>query len=437
MAKKVVIIGGGFAGLACARSLANNNDFEVTLLDKQNHHLFQPLLYQLASATLGATDIARSLRGIMSKARNISVFLDHAYNIDPEQKIVQGKERQYAYDYLLIASGTRTSWFGNKEWEKHTIGLKNLSDAYRIRQKVLSSLEKAEIIDDPQEQQRLMTVLIVGAGPTGVELAGAFEDLVQHALTSDFRRIDPANLRTILVQSGDRILKGFSLKQAEAAKKHLEDNGVEVMLNDRVVDVCDGKVSLKSGSTIEAETIIWAAGVQASRIACCLDVEKDRSGRIVVGEDLSIPQYRNIFVAGDVANCTDSSGVEVPGLAPAAMQMGKHVADILLNEQRVDPSSSDEVKLSLRTSFEYWDKGIMAIVGRNFAVVDGGKFQLSGRLGWLAWLFIHILFLVGFRNKLSVLLQWSFAYIQRKPGSRVFGLRDSKWEKNSEEQSGC
>jgi len=427
MAKKVVIIGGGFAGLACARSLIKNKDFEVTLLDKQNHHLFQPLLYQLASATLAASDIARSLRGILSNVPNISVFLDHAYDIDPVNKRVQGKERQYEYDYLLIASGTRTSWFGNEEWEKHTIGLKTMNDAYRIRQRVLSCLEKAEIIDDPNEQQRLMTVVIVGAGPTGVELAGAFEDLAQHALTSDFRRIDPTNLRTILIQSGDRILKAFSEEQSQAAKDHLQSIGVEVMLNDRVVDVTHGQVSLKSGGEIEAHTIIWAAGVQASRVTCCLEVEKDRSGRLIVNPDLSLPAHPEIFVAGDVANCKDANGIHVPGLAPAATQMGAHVAKTLIEEHRLEGTKYKDKKLSLRPQFKYWDKGIMAIVGREYAVVDGGKFKLKGRLGWLAWLFIHILFLVGFRNKLSVLLQWIFAYIQRKPGSRVFALRDKNW----------
>jgi len=431
MAKKVVIIGGGFAGLACARTLANDANFEVTLLDKQNHHLFQPLLYQLASATLSASDIARSLRGILSSAQNVSVFLDHAYDIDPEKQVVQGKERQYEYDYLLVASGTRTSWFGNKEWEKHTIGLKNLNDAYRIRQRVLSSLEKAEIINDPEEQQRLMTVAIVGAGPTGVELAGAFEDLVQHALTSDFRCIDPLNLRTIIIQSGDRILKGFSEEQSERSKQHLEEIGVEIMLNDRVIDVEEGKLFLKSGGSIEAGTIIWAAGVQASRVTNCLDVEKDRSGRLIVNPDLSLPAHQNIFVAGDVAHCEDQKGVQVPGLAPAALQMGTHVAKVLLEESRLESTRFADQKISLRPQFRYWDKGIMAIVGREYAVVDGGKFKLNGRIGWLAWLFIHILFLVGFRNKLSVLLQWTFAYIQRKPGSRVFALRDNNWEKET------
>ncbi len=428
MAKKVVIIGGGFAGLACARSLANNKNFEVTLLDKQNHHLFQPLLYQLASATLTASDIARSLRGIMSNAKNISVFLDHAYDIKPEQKVVQGKERLYEYDYLLIASGTRTSWFGNAEWEKHTVGLKNLKDAYRIRQRVLNALEQAEITDDVEEQKRLMTVVIVGAGPTGVELAGAFEDLAQHALTSDFRNIDPSNLRTIVVQSGDRILKAFSPEQSESAREYLESVGVEIMLNNRVVDVSAGKVCLREGEPIEAETIIWAAGVQASRVTKCLDVDKDRSGRIIVNPDLSIPNHPNIFVAGDVAHCKDQGGVEVPGLAPAATQMGAHVANVIMEESKMESSPYAAQKLDLRPQFRYWDKGIMAIVGRNYAVVDGGKFKLKGKIGWLAWLFIHILFLVGFRNKLSVLLQWSFAYIQRKPGSRIFGLDERSWD---------
>lgn len=420
MRKKVVIIGGGFAGLAAARKLANNPHFAVTLIDKQNHHLFQPLLYQVASATLAAPDIARSLRGVLSKAKNVTIFLDRITNIDAENNQIKGAERTYDYDYLIIATGTRTSWFGNDEWEKYTIGLKSLQDSYKIRRRILSSLEKAEIIDDPKEQQRLMTVVIVGAGPTGVELSGAFEDLVQQALHSDFRRIDPTNLRTILIQSGDRILKHFPEEQSQYAKERLECLGVEIMLGNRVVGVEEGKVTLKCGETIEAETIIWAAGVQASRITESIEVEKDRAGRLVVSKDLSLPQYPNIFVAGDVASAVDREGVTVPGLAPAAVQMGQHIASVLKEEHRLEKTRYAERKHELRPKFKFTDKGIMAIIGRQAAVVSKGKIGIRGTTAWLAWLFIHILFLVGFRNKLSVLLHWAFAYISKKPGTRVF-----------------
>lgn len=433
MAKKVVIIGGGFAGLTCARQLANDKRFDVVLLDKQNHHLFQPLLYQVASATLAAPDIARSLRGVLSKARNVSVFLEHVTDINPVKKTVKGKKQSYEYDYLLIATGTRTSWFGNDQWEKHTIGLKHLRDSYQIRQKLLTALERAEIIDDEEEQKRLMTVVIVGGGPTGVELAGAFEDLVQLALHSDFRKIDPTDLRTILIQSGDRILKAFPEHHSTYAKERLEGLGVEIMLNNRVVDVCDGVVQLKSGETIEAETIIWAAGQKASRCTDSLEVEKDRCGRPVVETDLSLKAHPDIFVAGDVASVKDKNGVDVPGLAPAAVQMGKHIAKLLKEEARLEGTKFSEKKRDLRPQFTYWDKGIMAIIGRQTAVVSSKQLDLNGLLAWLAWLFIHILFLVGFRNKISVLLQWAFAYISKKPGSRVFSIKEPVTEEALDE----
>lgn len=423
MPKKVVIVGGGFAGLSCARKLANNKNFEVTLVDKQNHHLFQPLLYQVASATLAAPDIARSLRGILCNAKNVSVFLDRIVEVNAEKKTIKGLEQSYSYDYLVIAAGTRTSWFGNDEWQKHTFGLKRLEDAYEIRQSILSSLEKAEIINDPKEQQRLMTVVIVGGGPTGVEIAGAFEDLVQLALHSDFRRIDPTTLRTVLIQSGDRILKAFPESQAKYAQDRLESLGVEIMLNDRVVDVKKGEVTLKSGQVIEAQTIIWAAGQKASRITKTLDTEKDNCGRPIVNKDLSLPEHPNIFLAGDVANVIDNNGIEVPGLAPAAVQMGEHLAKLFKEEVRLEKTKYADRKLSLRPKFSYLDKGIMAIIGKQAAVVSSKKMNLRGSVAWLAWLLIHILFLIGFRNKLSVLLSWSFAYLSKQPGSRVFSIK--------------
>lgn len=418
--KKVVIIGGGFAGIACAKELANNKNFEVVILDKQNHHLFQPLLYQVASATLAGPDIARSLRGMMSKYKNISVFLDHVMDIDYEKRIVSGKLRTYDYDYLLVAAGMKTSWFGKDEWRPHTVGLKNLRDAHRIRERILVGLERAELTDCLEERKRLMTVVIVGGGPTGVELAGAFEDLVQDALEQDFRRINPTDLRTILVQSGDRILKGFPQDQSEYAREFLENHGTEVVF-DRVVGVEDGKVTLKNGTEIEAETIIWAAGVQACRISKKLDCSRDRGGRLLVSPDLSIPNHPEVFAAGDIAAIEDGHGDYVPGLAPAATQMGKHVGKVIKEDLSLEtPTENIHKRWKQRSPFEYWDKGIMAIIGKNAAVVSSDQMKLKGTLAWFAWLFIHILFLVGFRNKITVLIQWGFAYLNKKPGSRVF-----------------
>lgn len=417
--RKVVIVGGGFAGLACARRLANDRRFEVTLLDRHNHHLFQPLLYQVATASLAAPDIARSLRGVLSGARNTTVILDHITDVDTKAKEIRSAHGSYPYDYLVLAAGARTSFFGNDQWRKFTVGLKTLDDAQTIRRRVLNSLEVAERTSDETERRRLMTIVIVGAGPTGVELAGAFSDLVRRALKSDFRRIDPSSLRIVLVQSGERVLKSFQDDLSEYALHRLEALGVEVQLGLRVDDVQDGKVHLNNGEWIDAETIIWAAGVQASSVCESVDCAKDSCGRFLVNPDLSLPSHPEIFVAGDIAAIDDESGNPVPGLAPAAEQMGRHIANVLKEELRLETTRYADRKQEFRPKFKFRDKGIMAIIGKNCAVVQAGKFTLRGPLAWCAWLFIHLLFLIGFRNKLAVLLQWAWAYLVDKPGARV------------------
>lgn len=418
--KKVIIIGGGFAGLECARKLANDQRFEVTLLDRTNHHLFQPLLYQVATASLAAPDIARSIRQILSDAKNVTVLMDEIVSISPGEKSLTGKSGEvFRFDYLVLAAGARTGFFGNDAWEEHTLGLKSLADAQNIRRKILLNLELAELTKDEAERKRLMTIAIVGGGPTGVELAGACADLVHRSLKSNFRRIDTGKLRVILIENSAEILEHYAPHQSAYAKKRLIHLGVEVRNETRVMDVSRGKLLLQDGTYLEAEAIVWAAGIAANPLTQYLGVDTDRAGRITPNPDLSIPGNPDIFVAGDLTNMRDRDDKFVPGVAPAAVQMGAHVAKILKEELRLEGTRFAESKHSLRPQFRYNDKGMMAIIGKNAAVMKVGRFTMNGFLAWIAWLLIHILFLIGFRNKLSVLLGWAYAYIVNNPGTRI------------------
>ncbi|GAA5125171.1 NAD(P)/FAD-dependent oxidoreductase [Luteolibacter yonseiensis] len=409
--RKLLIIGGGFAGLECARKLANDERFEITLVDRTNHHLFQPLLYQVASASLSAPDIARSIRQILADEKNVTVLMDEISSIDPVAKQAVGSSGAvYPYDTLLLAAGARTGYFGNDGWARHSLGLKSLADAQNIRRTVLSNLERAELSTDEAERNRLMTVAIVGGGPTGVELAGAFADLVHRSLRSNFRRIDTSRLRIILIEGSEHILEAFDPHQSLYARKRLEKLGVEVRNNTRVTEVRAGALDFKDGTTLEAAAIIWAAGVAASPLTQSLGVPVDRGGRITPDPDLSVPGHPDIFVAGDLVSMKDSEGKMVPGVAPAAVQMGGHIAGIL----KAQASGEDK-----RPAFRYFDKGIMAIIGKNYAVVKTDKFELQGFIAWLAWLFVHIMFLIGFRNKLSVLLGWAYSYVVNTPEARI------------------
>ncbi len=419
---KVLIIGGGFAGLECARGLAGDERFEVTLVDRTNHHLFQPLLYQVATASLTAPDIARSIRQILEKAKNVTVFMDDISAIKPDRRQALGTSgTHYAYDYLLLAAGARTSFFGNDQWEMHSLGLKSLADAQDVRRTVLSNLERAELTDDHAERRRLMTVAIVGGGPTGVELAGAFADLVLRSLKSNFRRIDTGKLRIILIEGSNEILEAYDPDQSEYARQRLKQLGVEVLTGTRVTNVRRGALEFLDGSQLEASAIIWAAGVAASPLTRDLGVPTDRGGRITPNPDLSVPGHPEIFVAGDLVGMKDIDDQIVPGVAPAAVQMGKHVAKLLKEELRLQENGKFLERLhDLRPRFRYLDKGMMAIIGKNHAVVKAGKrLRLQGIIAWFMWLFIHIAFLVGFRNKLAVLLGWAYAYIRNNPEARV------------------
>ena len=411
MPRKLLIIGGGFAGLECATKLANDDRFEITLVDRTNHHLFQPLLYQVASASLAAPDISRSIRQILADAKNVTVLMDEISSIDTPAKQAHGSSGTvYSYDTLLLAAGARTGYFGHDEWAKYSLGLKSLADAQNIRRVVLSNLERAELTTDDAERSRLMTIAIVGGGPTGVELAGAFADLVHRSLKSNFRRIDTSQLRIILIEGSELILETFDPEQSIYARQRLEKLGVEIRTNTRVTAVRDGAVDFKDGTTLEAAAIIWAAGVAASPLTTSLGVAVDRGGRITPSPDLSIPGQPDIFVAGDLVSMKDCDGKMVPGVAPAAVQMGIHISKILIAEATGD---------SKRPAFRYFDKGMMAIIGKNYAVVKTDKFELRGFIAWLAWLFVHIMFLVGFRNKLSVLLGWAYSYLVDTPEARI------------------
>ena len=418
--RKVLIIGGGFAGLECARKLANDERFEVTLLDRTNHHLFQPLLYQVATASLAAPDIARSIRQILAGAKNVTVLMDEVTAISPSEKTVTGKTGgTYTFDYLVLAAGAKTGFFGNDHWEENSLGLKSLADAQDIRRKILSNLERAELTTDYSERERLMTVAIVGGGPTGVELAGACADLVHRSLHSNFRRIDTGKLRIILIENSPKILEHYDTHQSDYAKARLQHLGVEVRNETRVTDVQKGRLLLQDGSHIDAEAIVWAAGIAAVSLTKDLGVETDRSGRITPNLDLSIPGNPNIFVAGDLTNMRDREDKFVPGVAPAATQMGDHIAKLLKEELRLEKTNFAGRKHSLRPKFKYTDKGMMAIIGKNAAVMKVGKITMNGFIAWIGWLLIHILFLIGFRNKLSVLLGWAYSYIVNNPEARI------------------
>jgi NADH dehydrogenase len=418
--RRVLIIGGGFAGLECARKLANDDRFEVTLLDRTNHHLFQPLLYQVATASLAAPDIARSIRQILCDAANVTVLMDEVTAISPSEKTATGKSGvTYTFDYLVLAAGARTGYFGNDRWEENSMGLKSLADAQDIRRKILSNLEHAEMTADYGRRERLMTIAIVGGGPTGVELAGACADLIHRSLKSNYRRIDTSKLRVILIENSKEVLEHFAAHQSAYAKERLRKLGVEVRNGTRVTDVRKGELIFHDGSSLKAEAIVWAAGIAANPLTKDLGLGTDRAGRITPKPDLSIPGHPDIFVAGDLTNMIDREGKSVPGVAPAATQMGDHIAKLLKEELRLETTRFAGRKHELRPLFIYTDKGMMAIIGKNHAVMKAGNFTLNGFFAWIAWLLIHILFLIGFRNKLSVLLGWAYAYLFDKPEARI------------------
>ena len=414
--KHIVVLGAGFGGLTFCQTF-DHPDAEVTLVDRQNHHLFQPLLYQVASAGLAAPDIAQPIRSILNDRPRLTVLMDEVLGVDLVKREVRLAKATLHYDYLVMALGSMTAYFGHPEWEQFAPGLKTLDDALKIRREILFAFEKAETEPDPAIRERLLTIVVVGGGPTGVELAGAFAELRRFVLAKDFDSVDPTTARVILIEGSPRVLGQFSEHLSEAARQELTDLGVEVHTATRVKNISCGCVELESGEKIFAENIIWAAGVAASPLTRNLGVPVDKAGRIKVNPDLSIPEHSEVFAIGDMAIVVEPDGKPVPGVSPAAMQMARHVAR-MIHEELAFPGHT------YRTPFKYWDKGSMATIGRSAAVAKIKSLEFSGYPAWLAWLVIHLLFLVGFRNKVSVLMQWAYSYFTYKRGSRIItGLR--------------
>lgn len=407
---RVVVLGGGFAGLQFCKAMPPGHA-RLTLIDRQNHHLFQPLLYQVATAGLSAVDIAQPIRALFADRPNFEVVMAEVLGVDLERRCVRHSRGETSYDYLVVALGSGTSYFGHDDWAEHAYGLKTLDDALHIRRRILSAFEQAETETDDEERSALMTMVIVGGGPTGVELAGTIAELARTVLRRDFDHIDPTRAKVILIEGNERVLKTFAPELSASARRQLERLGVEVRTGQRVESVGAGRL-LVSGQTIRAETIIWAAGVAANPLGRCLAGETDRSGRVKVQPDLSLPGHPEVFVAGDMAALVDPRGVSVPGVAPAAMQMGAHAARMIQG----DIASAGAAP---REPFVYRDKGAMATIGRSAAVAELGKLRLRGTLAWLTWLTVHLLFLIGFRNKLFVLISWFYSYLAYKRGARV------------------
>jgi len=406
----IVVLGAGFGGLEfCHRfRLASAR---ITLVDRSNHHLFQPLLYQVATAGLSAPEIAQPIRSILSRRPNITVLMETVVDFKlPEKKVVLSNG-DLSYDYLVLALGGCTSYFGHPEWEKDAPGLKSLEDALRIRSQILLAFEKAETETSAEEQARLMTLVVVGGGPTGVELAGAFAELARRVLRADFRRVDPARARVTLIEGGPRILGHLTPDLSASAQRQLEALGVQVRLQASVKRIGPGQVELEGGQMIRAANIIWAAGVAATPLTRKLGAELDRAGRVKVNPDLSVPGHPEVFAIGDMALVLGEDGKPLPGVSPAAMQMARHVARIIEGELASSGAA--------RAPFRYWDKGTMATIGRSAAVAQVGRIHLSGFVAWLAWLVIHLIFLVGFRNKIAVLFQWFYSYVTYKRGARI------------------
>jgi len=403
---QVVIVGGGFGGLTAARSLAGA-DLEITLLDRKNHHLFQPLLYQVASAGLSPAEIAYPIRRILRRQRNARVLLGEAVAVDLGAKKVRLADGELPYDYLILAAGAGHSYFGRSEWEAHAPGLKTLEDALEIRRRVLLAFEEAEREERPEARRSWLTFVVIGAGPTGVETAGAFADIARHTLARDFRRIDPRAARVLLVEAGRRVLPTYPEELSEKARLQLEELGVQVWTEAPVTGI-DGAGVQVGGDRIAARTVVWAAGVQAAPLAASLGAPLDRAGRVRVDPDLTVPGHAAVFVIGDLASLAPA-GRPVPGVAPAAMQMGAHAAR---NVRRAARGES-------LVPFRYRDKGSLATIGRRRGVADLGALRLSGLPAWLAWLSVHIFFLIGFRNRFVVLFTWAWAYLTYDQSARL------------------
>ncbi|MGD9564298.1 MAG: NAD(P)/FAD-dependent oxidoreductase [Pyrinomonadaceae bacterium] len=405
---KVVIVGGGFGGLWAAKALANK-PVDVTLIDRKNHHVFQPLLYQVATAVLSPGEIATPIRRILHYAKNIEVILGEVTDFDTGKKTVRlDNGAELAFDYLIVAAGARHAYFGHDDWEVSAPGLKTLEDAVEIRRRVLLAFELAERQSYLGGKSERLNFVVVGGGPTGVELAGAIADIARQALAKDFKAIDTRKTGVILFEGSDRVLGTFAKDLSESAKSQLEDLGVEVRLNSFVSDIAPRKVKVGE-DWIDCDVVVWATGVAASPVGRQLGVGTDKAGRVFVRPDLTIPGQRNIFVIGDMASIKQENGEPVPGVSPAAMQMGTATAKNILAD----------LKAGERKEFRYVDKGTMATIGRSKAIADIKGFKFKGVVAWMLWLFLHVFFLIGFRNRFIVLAEWFWAYLTRERSARL------------------
>jgi len=417
---RVVIIGAGFGGLQAAHAL-RNAPVNITVIDRHNHHLFQPLLYQVATAGLSPADICIPIRFTLRKQKDTEVLLAEVTDIDVQEQRVMMENRLIGYDYLIVATGTRDNYFGHDDWERIAPGLKSIEDATKLRRNILLAFEAAEMETDPEKVKALLTFVLVGAGPTGVEMAGAIAELAHKAMVSDFRHIDPKSARIVLIEAGPRILPTFPEALARKAKRALHRLGVEVRTGTPVEAIAEDGV-MAAGEHIAAKTVIWSAGVKASAAGQWLKAEVDRGGRVKVLSDLSLPGHPNIFVIGDAASAIQD-GKPLPGVAPVAMQAGRYVASVIA--QRV-AGKQDGGTNPPTTAFHYHNKGNLATVGRSFAVLEIGKIRLTGFIAWAMWLTVHIFFLIGFRNRFLVFFQWTWAYFTFQRGTRLITFQEKQ-----------
>ena len=415
MADKVVIVGGGFGGISVAKQLTSNA-FDVTLIDKTNHHLFQPLLYQVATAALSPGDIALPIRSVFTNQRNLKVVLGEVVTIDSTSNIITLKNgNEVPFDYLVLAPGAQYNYFGNSSWEGHAPGLKTLSNALKLRENILLSLERAEQLPSVIEREPYLTYVVIGGGPTGVEMAGAIAEIAKRNMMRDFRNFNSGETTIYLIEGASKVLNGYPESLSEIALRDLRKMGVKVLLNSPVQEITANGVQLKD-KFIKSPNVIWAAGVSASPILKSLNHELDRAGRVKVGKDLSLQDSPNIFVIGDAAYVEDSNGKPLPGIAPVALQQGKFVGKLIRNE----------LKYKVRTDFKYVDKGSMATIGRAKAVANIRGLKFSGFFAWILWGFIHVFFLIGFRNRIRVFVEWIWYYITFKRGVRLITSDDSE-----------
>ncbi len=412
----VVIVGAGFGGLSAARGLQDAG-FDITIIDRQNHHLFQPLLYQVATAAVSPADVAVPIRSLFSGNRNIRVLMDEVIDVDVEDKVVLSQTGRYIYDYLILATGSEYDYFGQNHWRPYSVSLKTLEDALFMRELILLAFERAEMASEEAERRRLMRFVIIGGGPTGVELAGAIAELAKSTLVRDFQHIEPGSAEIVLLEAGPSLLSGFPPRLIDFAQRTLKRKGVTICLETPVKDIRpEGVVVGQSDAAIPAATVLWAAGTNAGAVGDWIGAEVDRAGRVIISADLSVSDHPEIFVIGDAAHCAPSNGASLPGVAPVAKQQGTYVAKVI--RQRAMDGLSPQ-------PFRYRDEGMLATIGRGAAVADLRWIKLTGWIAWMFWGLVHIYFLIGFRNRMVVLLNWAWAYFTHGLGARLITGRQT------------